>query len=139
MIKYLHCRSCDRSTEAGPNSVDTVIFLEQEWCARCARVEYTHEQRAYVRQPSPGRMVIGPTNDPLDIWMDCYKMKPKNRIKVAEAKHEIQRAWVMWDGDKDASGAKLIFFGWLRRMRPYFLTFRGREDPWQRVNRWLSE
>ncbi len=84
-------------------------------------------------------MFEGTTVDPLDAWIDCYVMKPKRRIKVDEAKREIQRAWAMWNGDKDASQSMFMFFGWLQRFRPYFLTFRSRGDPWQRVHSWLLQ
>jgi hypothetical protein len=84
-------------------------------------------------------MSEGPATDPLHAWEDCYVMTPKRRIKVHEAKREIQRAWVMWDGDKSASQSMLMFFGWLSRHRPYFLTFRCSEDHWQRVHSWLIQ
>ncbi len=140
--RILHCASCGRSAGTGPNGVDTVVCLEQEWCARCARIGQTSSGLVYVNQPSPGRMYEDPIVDPLDAWIDCYGMKPKRRIKVDEARPEIQCAWAMWDGDKDASGAMLMFFGWLRRFRPYFLTFRNVRssgDPWQRVHSWLRQ
>ena len=82
----LHCASCGRSAGTGPNGVDTVVYLEQEWCARCARIGQTTSGSGYVRQPSPGRMFEGPTIDPLNAWNDCYVMKPKRRIKVDEAR-----------------------------------------------------
>ena len=139
MTSNLHCPSCGRSTGMGPNGVDTVSYLEQEWCARCARIVRTSSGGAYVEQPSPGRMVEGPIIDRLDSWIDCYVMKPKRRIKVDEARREIQRAWTIWDGDKDARESMFMFFGWLQRFRPYFLTFRSRGDPWQRVHSWLLQ
>jgi hypothetical protein len=66
-------------------------------------------------------------------------MKPRSRIKVSDAKSEIQRAWTLWDGDKKSDVAMFIFFVWLQRHRPYFLTFRTRGDPWQRVHSWLLQ
>ena len=135
----LLCPSCGRSAESGPNGVDTVLYLEQEWCARCARTVRTSSGDVCILQLSPGRMVKGPTVDPLDAWIDCYEMKPKRRIKVDEARCEIQRAWARWNGDKDASESMFMFFGWLQRFRPYFLTFRSHGDPWQRVHGWLLQ
>ncbi len=135
----LHCPSCGRSAGLEPNGVDTVLYLEQEWCVRCARIVRTPSGEACVLQPSPGRMVKGPIIDPLDVWIDCYIMKPKRRIKVDEARREIQRAWAMWNGDKDANQSMLIFYGWLSRFRPYFLTFRSKGDRWQRVHAWLLQ
>ncbi len=135
----LHCPSCGRSARMAPNAVDTVLYLEQEWCARCARIVRTSGRDVCVLQLSPGRMVKGPTVDPLDAWIDCYVMKPKRRIKVDAARREIQRAWARWNGDKDASESMFMFFGWLRRFRPYFLTFRSSGDPWQRVHSWLLQ
>ncbi len=134
----LHCLSCGRSAGTGPKGVDTVLYLGIEWCALCARIVQPSGE-ACVLQPSPGRMVKGSTIDPLDIWTDCYDIKPKRRIKVDEARREIQRAWTMWNGDKDTSASMFIFFGWLRRFRPYFLTFRSSGDPWQRVHCWLLQ
>lgn len=84
-------------------------------------------------------MVEGPTTDLLDPWMDCYTMTPKRRIKVDEAKREVQRAWAMWDGEKSAGQAMMMFFAWLQRHRPYFLTFRSKGDRWQRVKSWLIQ
>lgn len=135
----LHCPSCGRSTEPGPNGIDTVWHQEQEWCARCARVGGTSSGPVYVDHPSPGRMSKRPTVDALDAWLDCYTMKPKRRIKVDEARREIQRAWAMWDGDKNHSESMFMFFGWLKRFRPYFLTFRSSGAPWQRVHGWLLQ
>jgi hypothetical protein len=84
-------------------------------------------------------MMKGPTDDPLFAWQDCYPMVPKRRIKVKDAKLEIQRAWMMWDGDKSAGQAMFIFYAWLTRYRPYFLTFRCKGDPWQKVHIWLLQ
>ena len=81
----------------------------------------------------------GSAIDPLNAWIDCYDMKPKRRIKVGEARAEIQRAWAMWGGDKSANQAMFIFFGWLERFRPYFLTFLSRGDRWQKVHSWLIQ
>jgi hypothetical protein len=94
---------------------------------------------SFVYLPSPGRMTTAPISDPLTAWKDCYEMKPRSRIKVSDAKSEIQRAWTLWDGDKKSDVAMFIFFGWLQRHRPYFLTFRTRGDPWQRVHSWLLQ
>ena len=135
----LHWRSCGRSAGLGPNGVDTVLYLGQEWCPRCAGIVRTSSRRTCVQQPSPGRMGEGPTIDPLNAWIDCYEMKPKKRIKVDVARREIQRAWAIWNGDKDASESMFMFFGWLQRFRPYFLTFRSSGDPWQRVHSWLLQ
>ncbi|SAL06090.1 hypothetical protein AWB67_06821 [Caballeronia terrestris] len=78
-------------------------------------------------------------DDPLAAWMDCYCMKPKKRIKKRDAKDEIQRAWAKWDGDK--TGPQLLFYTWLQRQRPYFLTFteRGNGDQWQTVKSWIDQ
>lgn len=137
--KRLHCRSCGRTAGTGSNGVDIVMYLGQSWCARCAHIQRTPSGSVFIQQPSPGRMFEGHATNPLDIWDDCYLMKPKHRIRVSQAKREIQRAWRMWRGKKDSSVSMLIFFGWLRRFRPYFLTFRGRGDPWQQVHSWLLE
>ena len=99
----LHCSSCGRSAGTGPNGVETVLNLEQEWCARCARIGRTNSGATYVDRPSPGRMTKSTTIDPLDAWIDCYVMTPKRRIKVKDARLEIQRAWSIWEGNKDCS------------------------------------
>jgi hypothetical protein len=78
-------------------------------------------------------------DDPLDAWIDCYDMKPKTRILVKKAKREIQRVWEIWDGNKASDQAMFMFFGWLHRHRPYFLTFRSKGDPWQTVHSWLLQ
>lgn len=135
----LHCPSCARAKGSGSNGVGTVHYLGQEWCRRCARIGRIPSGTIWVQQPSTGRMVEGSAIDPLVAWRDCFEMKPKCRIKVQDARREITRAWTMWDGDKDANGATLMFFGWLQRLRHYFLTFRGTGDPWQRVNGWLLQ
>jgi hypothetical protein len=135
----LHCRSCGRAAISGPNGAESVVFLGQRWCARCAKVGHIPGGAVYVSQPSPGRMYEGATKDVLDIWSDCFEMVPKRRIKIREAKSEVQRAWKNWNGKKSSVMSMLIFFGWLQRFRPYFLTFRTRGDPWQDVHSWLIE
>jgi hypothetical protein len=135
----LYCASCGRSTEPGPNHTDTVTFLEAEWCQRCAKTGRLTSGTIYVDQPSPGRMYSAPSTDALNAWLDCYSFQPKRRIKVDEARQEIQRTWKMWDGDKSAGQAMFLFYGWLARHRPYFLTFRYKHDPWQRVHSWLIQ
>jgi hypothetical protein len=58
---------------------------------------------------------------------------------MKDAKSEIQRAWPMWDGDKRAKDSMFVFFRWLTRYRPYFLSFRSKGDPWQKVHSWLIQ
>jgi uncharacterized protein YndB with AHSA1/START domain len=84
-------------------------------------------------------MVSVNIDDPLEAWQDCFDMKPKKRILVRQAEREIQRAWQQWSGDKNSNSAKIIFFGWLSRHRPYFLTFRSKGDRWQIVHSWLIQ
>jgi hypothetical protein len=134
-----YCASCGRSDKAGPDGVETVSYLGIKWCALCAAVGRTSEGGTYVSQPSPGRMVETPLTDPLVAWEDCYSMTPKRRILVVRAKAEVQHAWALWDGDKGSPASMLLFYGWLRRFRPYFLTFRGKGDPWQTVHSWLLQ
>jgi hypothetical protein len=77
--------------------------------------------------------------DPLDAWRDCFEMTLKHRMKVVDAKSEIQRAWALWKRDKGGHLAKLEFYGWLKRHRPYSLTSCSQGDSWQRVNAWLLQ
>jgi hypothetical protein len=84
-------------------------------------------------------MIRGSVFDELDSWRDCFAEEPIHRIKVSDAKQEIQRVWSMWEGDKGSAIAMFLFFGWLQRHRPYFLTFRKKHDPWQTVHSWLIE
>jgi hypothetical protein len=84
-------------------------------------------------------MVETSTDDPLIPWEDCYVKSPKKRILKEKARKEIQRAWSIWSGDKDSNISMLLFFAWLQRFRPYFLTFRGAGDPWQWVHIWLDQ
>jgi hypothetical protein len=84
-------------------------------------------------------MVGSLEDDPLIAWKDCHLMQPKKRILLEDAKSEIQRAWAIWDGDKSAENSMFVFSGWLARHRPYFLTFRAKEDPWRKVHGWLVE
>ena len=136
--EVLYCASCGRAKGNGPDEVATIMFLDIEWCGRCARQSPHHP--SVVEQPSPGRMCSSPPNNPIDAYYDCFVMKPKKRILVADAKYEVQRAYSLWDGDKSKEIAKFLFFGWLRQHRPYFLTFRHRgSDRWQIVNCWLIQ
>ena len=104
----------------------------------CARI-VTTDRYTYVALPSPGRMSPQALTNPLDAWIDCFEMTPKHRIKVADARREIWRAWEAWEGDKGAQEAMFVFFGWLERYQPFFLTFRCKGDPWQRVHSWLLQ
>ncbi len=91
-----------------------------------------------MSQPSPGRLTNKPANDPLAAWEDCYSKIPKKRIIKEKARTEIQRAWAIWEGDKSNNlQSMMMFYAWLLRFRPYFLTFRERGDPWQTVHGWL--
>jgi hypothetical protein len=135
----LHCRSCGRAAISGPDGIDSVVYLGQRWCVRCARVTRTSSGNIFVAQPSPGLMYEGTATNVLDIWSDCFEMVPKRRIKVRDAKLEIQRAWKGWNGKKNSIMSMMFFFTWLQRFRPYFLTFRTRGDPWQDVHGWLME
>jgi len=58
---------------------------------------------------------------------------------VKKEKYEIQRAWSRWEGDKSNNFPMFTFFAWLQKHRPYFLTFRNKGDPWQRVHSWLIQ
>ena len=139
MTSNLHCASCGRADNAGPNGVKTITYKEVKWCTSCAAIEQTVEGATYVSMPSPGRMYEGAVDDPLNAWEDCYEKKPKKRILVKKAKAEIQRAWELWEGDKASDLLMFTFFGWLSRHRPYFLTFRSNGDPWQTVHSWLIQ
>jgi len=105
----------------------------------CANIQRTPGGTEFVPSTSPGRIVNVNRNDPLEAWIDCYEMKPKHRTLKEQAKKEIQRAWQLWDGDKRQDIAMFQFFCWLRRHRPYFLTFRVKGDPWQTVHSWLIQ
>jgi hypothetical protein len=136
-VPVLTCPSCGRSTgQAG--EVETVAYIGILWCTRCARVRNVGGN-VCVEQPSPGRMIESPNIDVLDSWVDCFQMLPKRRIRIKVAKVEVQRAWEIWVGDKHAPLAKMMFFTWLQRHRPFFLTFRTKGDPWQDVHSWLLE
>ena len=139
MASILYCASCRRTNNGGPNGVTTVTYQGVEWCASCAAIKKTSEGLTYVSLPSPGRMYEGAEDDPINAWRDCYHKEPKKRIQVKKAKTEIQRAWELWEEDKSDGLSMFVFFGWLARYRPYFLTFRGKGDPWQTVHSWLIQ
>ena len=84
-------------------------------------------------------MYEGAEDDPINAWEDCYHKEPKKRIPVKKAKAEIQRAWELWEGDKADDLSMFMFFGWLERYRPYFLTFSSNGGPWQTVHSWLIQ
>jgi len=139
MVSNLYCASCGRTDEVGQNWVQTILYQGVKWCASCAAIQQTTGGETYVLIPSPGRMYEGTINDSLAAWEDCYEKKPKKRILVKKAKTEIQNAWKIWDGNKSINQSMLIFFTWLSRHRPYFLTFRSKGDPWQKVHSWLIQ
>ena len=139
MMSNLHCASCGRVDSEGENGVSTVTYLGATWCGSCAAIGQIADGAKYVSMPSPGRMYEGSESDPIDAWIDCYDNKPKKRILVRKAKSEIQRAWHLWEGDKSDDFSMFVFFGWLQKHRPYFLTFRGKGDPWQTVHSWLIQ
>lgn len=134
MNQKLYCASCGRTDSEG-----SITFKGVKWCTSCAAIEQTQNGKIYVLMPSPGRMYEGSEDDPLNAWEDCFEKKPKKRILVKKAKSEIQRAWELWEGDKTSDLSMFTFFGWLTRYRPYFLTYRGRGDPWQTVHCWLIQ
>ena len=130
--------SCGRSAGTASDDAKTVDYLGTAWCDRCARIG-KNGSFVYVRQPSPGRMIEDDDIDLIKIWSDCFEMRPKRRMRVSDAKLEIQRAWKLWEGDKRSVMSMFLFFGWLQRNRPLFLTFRSKGDPWQDVHSWLLE
>lgn len=136
MSSILHCASCGRLDKQGPDGADPILSMGILWCSKCAVIEKIDGTK-YVIQPSPGRMVGDPKDDPLTAWQDCYSIQPKKRILIKDARSEIQRAWRVWEGEKTTENSMFIFFGWLSRHRPYFLTFRLKGDPWQRIHGWL--
>ena len=135
----LYCPSCGRMEDDDTNRLDIVVLMDIKWCATCASIKITPEGTTYINIPSPGQICDGTVNDPIAAWDDCYFKKPKKRILVKQAKAEIQRAWTLWDGDKSGNLSMFMFFAWLMRNRPYFLTFRGKGDPWQTVHSWLIQ
>jgi hypothetical protein len=135
----LRCPSCGRFSGLDANDVDTASYVGKTWCSLCAKIDKTVEGVVFVSQPSPGEMVNGMKDDVLTAWLDCYSMKPKQRIRESHAKEEIQRAWLMWDGDKQRNEAMFCFYGWIYKYRPYFLTFRFKGDRWQIVHSWLIQ
>lgn len=134
-----HCVSCGRSNVEGPECANPFDYLDQQWCSYCAAISKTDTGHRFVNIPSPGQMTVGPYDNPLRAWQDCYEMKPKKRILIRNAKTEIQRAWSNWSGDKGSDQAMFLFFSWLGQHRPYFLTFRCSNDRWQRVHNWLIQ
>lgn len=139
MKKMLYCASCRRSDKKGPNSAETIEDHSVLWCASCANVLQTKSGAKGVALPSPGRMYESLEEDPLAAWEDCYIKKIKKRILIKKAKDEIQRAWELWEENKNRNEAKFLFYCWLTRFRPYFLTFRCKGDPWQTVHGWLNQ
>lgn len=138
MTNALYCASCGRNTNQGPDQIEPVLHLGLSWCPLCASVGIIDGQR-FVNQPSPGQLYESPPANPLDAWQDCYEFRPKKRIRVAQAKCEIQRAWKTWSG-ADRSDAKMYeFYWWAYRHHPFFLTFRCKHDRWQQVHSWLLE
>lgn len=138
MSSILHCVACGRAEGTGPEETGTTTFLGAKWCNHCAAIGKVGND-PFVAMPSPGRMVEGDV-DAVDAWEDCYSATPKKRILKANARTEVQRMWRLWDGDKSNEAAsKLIFFGWLRKHRPFFLTFRDSGDRWQTVHCWLIQ
>jgi hypothetical protein len=135
----LYCASCGRKEGSGSDDVKPVLYLDQMWCTSCAAIRYTAGGSAYVEQPSPGQMWHGPISDSLAAWEDCFLKTPKKRIIKEKAKAEIQKAWENWDGDKSREVNMMVFFNWLRKFRPYFLTFRCSGDPWQTIQCWLIQ
>lgn len=133
----LRCASCGRMDGTGPNGVETITYQGVKWCVSCAAIGYIANGQPYVSMPSPGRMYEETKDDPLTAWEDCYEKSPKKRIPVSKAKAEIQRAWELWEENKSNAISMFIFFGWLKRYRPYFLTFRCKGNPWQTVHSWL--
>jgi hypothetical protein len=139
MKKLLYCSSCRRSNQKGPNGVETIEDHGVVWCTSCAKIVQIKSGVKGIALPSPGRMHEGHDEDPLEAWEDCYVKQIKKRILIKKAKSEIQRAWSLWEKDKNDSETMFSFFCWMTRYRPYFVTFRCQGDPWQTVHGWLNE
>lgn len=139
----LCCASCGRTSGKGGGEVQPIRYLDVDWCPVCAKVcakvRPSESGNAFVDQPSPGRMYPGRPSDPIDALHDCYVLKPKRRIRVKQARYEVQRAWSICHRGESGSAEMFCFFGWLQRHRPYFVTFRCRGDPWQTVHCWLIQ
>ena len=133
-----HCASCNRSYD-DPKEDTPIIYQGIAWCPHCAKIVTSPSGTKFISQPSPGQSVTVNINDPLEAWIDCFEMKPKKRLLKKTARQEIQRAWQLWGGDKTRDNAMFEFFCWLNRHRPYFLTFRHKDDPWQTVHCWLIQ
>jgi hypothetical protein len=126
----LRCMSCDKRSRH--------VFAGRRHLVRSMCLYYRDSPWFSLRlPPSPGCMTQSETISALDRLRDCYILTPKRRIKKADAKEEIQRAWDMWKGDESSSEAMYSFFWWARENRPYFVTFNG--DPWQTVHSWLIQ
>jgi hypothetical protein len=139
MTEIFYCASCRRSNQKGPNCVETIEDHGVVWCTSCANIVKTKSGVKGIGLPSPGRMHERLEEDPLKAWEDCYVKKIKKRILVKKARSEIQRAWDLWERDKNNSESMFAFYCWLTRFRPYFLTFRCQGDPWQTVHSWLIQ
>jgi len=116
-----------------------LTYLNGKWCPSCAAIGQIAEGQTYIEMPSPGRMYEDHGEDPLSAWEDCYQKTLKKRMLKAKAKAEIQRAWDLWEDDKSRDLSMFVFFAWLQRNRPYFLSFRCKGDPWQTVHSWLLQ
>ncbi len=139
MNTVLYCPSCQRDNGMGKNGVETFEYKGESWCSSCAKIVETESGLKFVDMNSPGLMIDQKNPDALDIWLDCYSPSAKQRILKKKAKEEIVRAWELWDGDKHDGQAKFVFFSWLTRYRPYFLTFRCQDSLWQTVHCWLIQ
>lgn len=80
-----HCASCDRSYD-NHDGRQPFVFRGVSWCSYCAKIQSTSEGLEFVSPSSPGRIVGVNRNDPLEAWIDCYEMKPKQRILKQQAK-----------------------------------------------------
>lgn len=140
MTDTLRCASCGRLDGPRPEGADSVVAHDgKRYCSWCAAVRESPSGCMSVQLPSPGCMTDSGSDDPLAAWNDCYNVKPKKRILKEVAKAEVQRAWRDWSGDKRSSAAKPLFYSWLCRHRPYFMTFRTSGDRWQDIMSWIVQ
>ena len=101
------------------------------WCAQCAPIGILSDGKTHVLPNLGSGSIIDTECTGVDdvtfslwAWEDCYAMKPRKRIRKADAKIRIKEIWSLGTEERGRPIDADTLHSFLRRFLPYLLTFR---------------